>query len=91
MRDSRMLSFWFLHWVFRVVILQALLGPLRFHMFSSGIHKTQAHIKEFLLFYQEEMFLLLGLDYCTVVSSIITVNLHKHIGNNTAFLCVQEL
>ena len=30
MPDSRMLSFWFLHWVFRVVELQASLGPLRF-------------------------------------------------------------
>ena len=39
----------------------------------------------------EEMFLLLGLDYCTVLSSIITVKLQKQLGNSTAFLSVQEL
>ena len=48
MPDSRMLSFWFLHWVFRVVELQAILGPPGFDIFSSGIHKTQVHIKDFL-------------------------------------------
>ena len=48
MPDSRMLSFWFLHWVFRVVKLQAILGRPGFDIVSSGIHKTQAHIKDFL-------------------------------------------
>ena len=88
MPDSRMLSFWFLHCVFRVVELQSLLGPPGFDILSSGIHKTQAHIKDF-LFHQEEMFLLSGLDYCTVLSSIITVKLQKQFGNNTALLSVQ--
>ena len=41
MPDSRMLSFWFLHWVFRVVKLQALLGRSGFDILSSGIHKTK--------------------------------------------------
>ena len=41
-----MLSFWFLYWVFRVVELQALLGPPGFDILRSGIHKTQAHIKD---------------------------------------------
>ena len=92
MPDSRMLSFWFLHWVFRVVELQSLLGPPGFHILGSGIHKTQAYSKGFLLlFHQEEMFLLSGLNYCTVLSSIITVKLQKQLGNNTAFLSVQEL
>ena len=92
MPDSRMLSFWFLHWVFRVVELQSLLGPPGFDILSSGIHKTQAHSKGFLLlFHQEEMFLLSGLNYCTVLSSIITVKLQKQLGNNTTFLSVQEL
>ena len=68
MPDSRRLSLWFLHWVFRVVILRALLGPPRFDIFISGIHKTQAHIK---------IPTLLGLDYYTVVSSIITVKLQN--------------
>ena len=45
MLDSRMLSFWFLHWIFKVVELQLLLGPLGFDIVSSGIHKTQAHSK----------------------------------------------
>ena len=31
------------------------------------------------------MFLLLGLDYCTVLSNIITVKLQEQLGNNTAF------
>ena len=39
MPDSRMLSFWFLYQVFRVVELQALPGPPCFDIFSSGIHK----------------------------------------------------
>ena len=43
--DSRLLLFWFLHWIFRVVELQSLLGPLGFDILSSGIHKTQAHSK----------------------------------------------
>ena len=47
--------------------------------------------KHTLRIYQEEMFLLLGLDYCPVLSSTITVKLQKQIGNNTAFLSVQEL
>ena len=96
MPDSRMLSllsFWFLHWAFRVVELQSLLlGPPDSGILSSRIHKTQAHSKGFLLlFHQEEMFLLSGLNYCTVLSSIITVKLQKQLGNNTAFLSVQEL
>ena len=93
MHDSRMLSLWYLHWVSRVVELQALLGPPRFEIFSSGIHKTQADIKDFLhyFFYQEEMFLFSGLDYRTVLSSIITVKLQKQIENNTTCLSVQEL
>ena len=49
--DSRMLSFWFLHWVLRVVKLQALLGRPGFDILSSGIHKTQAHIKDFLHYF----------------------------------------
>ena len=76
MPESRMLSFQFLHWVFRAVELQASLGPPGFDIFSSVIHKTQAHIR---------------IDYCTVLSSIITVKLQKQIGSNTAFLSVQEL
>ena len=48
MPDSRMLLFWFLRWVFRVVEPQASLGPPRFDIFSFGIHKTQAHINDFL-------------------------------------------
>ena len=50
MPDSRMLSFWFLHWVFRVVKLQALLGRSGFDILSSGIHKTQAHSKDLILY-----------------------------------------
>ena len=51
MPDLRMGSFWFSHWVFRVVELQSLLGPPDFDILSSGIHKTQAHIKDFLHYY----------------------------------------
>ena len=40
-----------LHWVFRVVEFQSLLGPPGFDIVSSGIHKTQAHSKDFLHYY----------------------------------------
>ena len=87
-----MLSFWFLHWAFRVVELQSLPGPPGIDILSSEIHKTQAHSKSvLLLFHQEGMFLLSGLNYCTVLGSIITVKRQKQLGNNTAFLSVQEL
>ena len=51
MPDSRMLSFWFLHCVFRVVELEALLSPPGSDILSSGIHKTEAHGKDFLHYY----------------------------------------
>ena len=51
MPDLRMLSFWFLHWVFRVVELQSLPGLPDFGILGSGIHKTQAHSKDFLHYY----------------------------------------
>ena len=51
MPDSRMLSFWFLHRVFRVVKLQALLGRSGFDILSSGIHKPQSHSKDLILHY----------------------------------------
>ena len=87
MLDSRMLSFWYLHWVLRVVKLQALLGRSGFDILSSGIHKTQAHSRDSISHYystKKKMFLLLGLDYCTVLSNIITVKLQKQLGNKTS-------
>ena len=45
MPDTRMLSLWFLFWVSRVVELQALLGPPRFDIFSSGIRKIQQTLR----------------------------------------------
>ena len=90
MLDSRVLSFWFLHWVFGVVELQSLPGPLGFDILSCGIHKTQAHSKEFLHYYFTKNKCSCCQDWITVrtvLSSIITVKLQKQLG---AFLSVQE-
>ena len=64
MPDSKMLSLWFLHRAFRVVKLQASLGPHWFDVLVLEFIKQKHTLR--ILLYQEEMFLLLGLDYCTV-------------------------
>ena len=91
MPDSRMLSFWFLHWDFRVVKLQALLGRSGFDILGSGIHKTQARSNDLILHYYstKKKCSCCSVQYCQ--SIIVAVKLQKQLGNNTAFLSVQEL
>ena len=97
MSNSKILSFWFLHCVFRVVELQASLGPSPFDILVLEYtqHKTQAHIKDFLRYCYPGIVILRRYDFAARIgllySSIITIKLHKQIGNNTAFLNAQEL
>ena len=94
MPGSRMLSFWFLHWVARVVEFQALLGPPCFDIFSSGIqkHKYTLRISYTIVLPRRNVPVVRIIpESCTVLSSIITVKLQKQIENDTVFLSVQEL
>ena len=89
MPDSRMLSFRFLHW-FRVVEFQTLLGTPRFDILVLEYtkHKHTLRLSYAIVIPKRNVpAVRSGLLY----SSIITVKLQKQVGNNTAFLSVQEL
>ena len=90
MPDSRMLSFWFLHWIFRVVEFQTSVGPPRLHILVLEHTKYNHTLRisyTIVIPRRNVPAVRIGLRY----SSIITVKLQKQIGNNTAFLSVQEL
>ena len=89
MLDSRMLSFWLLHWEFSAVELQTSLGPPRFDILVLEYtkHKDTVRISYAIVIQRRNVpAVRIGLLY-----SSITVELHKQIGNKTAFLSVQEL
>ena len=93
MSDSRMLAFWCVHWDFRVVELKASLGlgpgPPAFNILVLEFtkHKQTLRIPYIIVIpIRNVPAVRIGLLY----SSIVTVKPQKQIGNNTAFLSVQE-
>ena len=92
MPDSRMLAFWFVHWVFRVLKLEASLGlgPPGFDILVLELtkHKHTLRISYTIVIPRRNVpAVRIGLLY----SGIVTVKLQKQIGRNTAFLSVREL
>ena len=66
MPDSRMLSFWILHLAFRVVELQTSLGSLHFDSLLLELKKDNHTLRDFVIYQEEMILMLLGLYYCTV-------------------------
>ena len=102
MPDTRMLSFGFLHRVFRVMEFQTSQGPPRwvFRVMEFQTSQGPPLFDIFVLEYTKHKHKLRisiprrnvpAVRTGSLYSNIITVKLQKQIGNNTAFLSVQEL